>query len=146
MKEMIGTNKEKEPGTIERIPFFSFFLVILYFLKLKSILHQNANPLALGSRLRLDPPNTSISCYPYQHVGIQEASQTQAEASWTQREVLRTQCEPQRKPVEYSLRWICEGWPGLGHVDLRLFVSFLFALGTQPEHSFWWNTGLTLIK
>ena len=30
----------------------------------------------------------------------------------------------------------------VGHVDFMLFVSNLFALGTQHKPSFWWNMGI----
>ena len=36
------------------------------------------------------------------------------------------------------------GWVRIGHVDFMLIVSFLFPLGTQREHCFWWNIGLIL--
>ena len=28
-----------------------------------------------------------------------------------------------------------------GYVDIMLFISFLFALGSQSERDLWWNTG-----
>ena len=59
-----------------------------------------------------------------EHVGIKKPS--------------RTQCGP----VEYSSHWVREVWVRVGHVDSMLFVLFLFALGTQRECGFWWNTGL----
>ena len=41
---------------------------------------------------------------------------------------------PQRKQVEYSWRWVPNerGW----HVHFMLFVSILFALGSQRERDF----------
>ena len=32
----------------------------------------------------------------------------------------------------------------VGHVDFVLFVLCFLALGSQREHGFWWNTGLTV--
>ena len=39
--------------------------------------------------------------------------------------------------------WRCvwEFWVCVGHVHFMLFVSILFALGTQRGPSFQWNTG-----
>ena len=32
----------------------------------------------------------------------------------------------------------------IDHVEFMLFVSISFVLGSQHEHSFWWNMGLTV--
>ena len=32
----------------------------------------------------------------------------------------------------------------IGHVEFMLFVSISFVLGSQHEHGFWWNMGLTV--
>ena len=53
-----------------------------------------------------------------------------------------TQREPQREPVEYGSRWVRESWVCVGHVYFMLFVSILFALGTQREPSFFVEYGL----
>ena len=43
----------------------------------------------------------------------------------------------------YSLYWVREVGFNFGHVDIKLFVSFSFALSTHREHGFWWNMGLS---
>ena len=54
------------------------------------------------------------------------------------------QRDPQREPVEYGSRWVCESWVYIGHVDFMLFVSISFALGSQCKLIFWWNMGLSM--
>ena len=54
--------------------------------------------------------------------------------------------KPQRGSVELS----CVGSPGVGacvvHVHFMLFVSILFALGSQRERYFQWNMGSSLLS
>ena len=80
----------------------------------------------------------------YQQVGIQKPLLTLHEPLWTQCEQSQTQREPRCELVEYSLCWVHECWVriAIGHVNFRLFVSFLFALGTPRKLTFWWNMGL----
>ena len=47
--------------------------------------------------------------------------------------------------MKYCLRWVLEGWVCVGHVDLMLFVSFLFALGIKCKHIFLVEYGLVCI-
>ena len=49
--------------------------------------------------------------------------------------------KPQHESVEYRLRWASGIVARVGHVHFMLFVSILFALGSQREGSFQWNMG-----
>ena len=79
----------------------------------------------LGFTLDRIPNTRHLRCL-YQHIGIQIALLTKCKPPHTQR-------EPQRKPVEYSLRWVRVGCVCVGHVHLMLFVSFMFALGNRTR-------------
>ena len=75
----------------------------------RSITKSGVGPFELGPCVALDPQRDD---YLYQHAGIQKAS--------------RTLREPQCAPVEYSLRWKCEGLDSRRacqlHVNCMLFV------------------------
>ena len=80
-------------------------------------------------------PNLSILHCGYRHVCI-------LKPWWTQPEPPGTQHVPKSEQVEYSSRLIHLCWVHVGHVEFMLFVSFLFALGTQRKPSFWLEYGL----
>ena len=63
---------------------------------------------------------------------------------------MRVPIKPTRVPTRadgiYGSRWIREGWCRVGHVNFMLFAYFLFAVGTQRERVFWWNTGIYIFR
>ena len=50
---------------------------------------------------------------------------------------IKAYIQPGRGPIRFGL--------GLG-MSISVFVHFLFALGSQRKHSFWWNMDLTILK
>ena len=92
-------------------------------LRIKPIFHCEAKLLALGPRVGLEPQHDNFALpiptcwYPK-----------------CQRKALGIQCEP----VEYTSRWAISCWLRVGHVDFMLFVSYLFALDSQPVSSRIW--------
>ena len=85
----------------------------------KPIFHCSAKPLALGSRVGLDPPHEKFAL----GIPICWYLKTCVEPKFTQCDHLSTQCDPN------ASRWNigCVGSPGVGacvvHVDFMLFVS-----------------------
>ena len=100
---------------------------------LKPVFHQNANPFALGPHVGLDPEQIDFS------LGIRVHPRRTLIANASP----NSQCKHQREQVEYSSHWALSRYHRVGHLDFMLFVLVLFALGTQCEHGFWWNTGLS---
>ena len=109
--------------------------------RFKPIFHWDAKPFALGPGVGLDPQRHNFvleipTCWYPKTI----------EFALPQTQTVRFVLPP--KPTLNASRWNIGGVGSLtknsriGHVDFMLFVSILFALGSQCEPSIQWNMGL----
>ena len=108
---------------------------LLITVRLKPIFHCNAKPLVLGRRIGLDPQRDHFAleiptcCYLKSLADPTRIPMDPTLSLMDPTRVIITQCETQRKPVEYGSRWVCKG------SDCVVCPVF-FALATQHERNF----------